>query len=230
MIPTALFWSGGKDAALALYRMQRDGTHAVLRLITTLSEAHNRVVMHGVRRAVMEAQAAALGLPWMPVMLPQAPDHSAYDAAISSVYAACKKEGITVIAFGDIFLQDLRAYREEGLARAGMQGLFPLWMNDTRKLVEEVERAGIRATVVCADAGKLDKSFLGRIMDRAFVASLPANVDPCGERGEFHTFVWDAPMFGAPVLISGGEVVHRSYSGASARSGEGFYFLDLLPG
>jgi len=225
----ALFWSGGKDAALALHRLRGDTRYDVVMLVTTFSENHDRVVMHGVRRELVETQAARMNLPLRAIHLPAAPDHSVYDAAMAELYASLRDEGITTVGFGDIFLEDLRAYREEGLQRAGLTGIFPLWGGDTRALVNEMAAGGIRATVVCADASKLPPHFLGREVDTAFVANLPAGVDPCGERGEYHTLVWDAPMFSAPVLFEKGDAVHRSYTGAAARPGEGFYFLDLLP-
>lgn len=184
--------------------------------------------MHGLRRELLEAQAASIELPLTIVSLPPAPDHTAYNTAILACYNALKTKGIQAIAFGDIFLDDLRVYREKSLAQCGLRGLFPLWKEDTRQLVQDLAESGIQATVIAADATKLDQSFLGRTVNADFVADLPAGVDPCGENGEYHTLVWDAPFFTKPIRFIVGKAVHRGYTGTEAKDGEGFYFLDLL--
>lgn len=218
--PRALLsWSSGKDSAWALHTLRAEGAVDVVGLLTTFNEQFDRVAMHGVRHDVVEQQAAAVGLPLWPVMLPWPCPNESYEAAMATAIDEAKDRGITHIAFGDLFLEDIRAYREERMAAAGMTPLFPLWARETAALAEEMVAAGTRATVVCVDPAQLDPTFCGREFDSPFLALLPGSVDPCGERGEFHTFAWDGPAFASPVVVDRGEVVQR----------DGFVFADVRP-
>jgi uncharacterized protein (TIGR00290 family) len=222
-------WSGGKDSALAL-RLARERTDLeIAGLLTTFSEEFDRVSMHGVRRELLEAQAQALGLPVWKVFLPTPPrdaacaltplagqpgfvsfaSNEAYEAKMIEAFERARRGGIAAIVFGDIFLEDLRAYRERLLARAGLKGIYPLWGRPTRDLMEEFIADGFRAVVVCVDAARLDASWAGRPLDAKFLAELPEGVDPCGENGEYHTFVFDGPGFSRPVALSHGPTVSR---------------------
>jgi uncharacterized protein (TIGR00290 family) len=229
---TVLNWSSGKDAALAYYKLLSDKKYKVTHLLTTLSEAYDRVFMHGVREQLLDMQAERMGLQLVRVKLPASPDDEIYKQTMLRTLNVLKAEGITTAAFGDIFLEDLKQYREEQLAIAGVHAVFPLWKRDTEELVKEVEDTGIEAIIVCVNDKYLGKGFLGRKIGRAFLNDLPANVDPCGENGEFHTFVYNAPFFSSPINITTGEIVHKKY--APTTSGDnnwdtGFYFLDVLP-
>ena len=229
--PVVMNWSSGKDAALALHLLRAMPEYAVTHLLTTINADAGRVFMHGIRAALLEAQAAAIGLPLIQVKLPPSPDDGLYRAAMAGALSALKNEGITTAAFGDIFLEDLKEYREAQLAGIGFTAVLPLWKMDSISLVKIIEDAGIEAVIVCVDAAKLDKEFLGRKINRQLLEDLPAGVDACGENGEFHTFVYNAPYFKEPLQIVTGETVHKQY----APSGEGawntgFYFLDVLLG
>ncbi len=218
--PKAIFcWSGGKDSALALHELQTAGTHEVVALLTTVTAGYDRISMHGVRRALLQAQAAAIGLPVREVAITQAASNGEYERAMGAALAAARAEGVTVCVFGDIFLEDLRRWREERLARVGLQGLFPIWRRDTRELIREFLARGFRTVVVCVDPRVMPSSFAGREIDEQFLRDLPVGVDPCGENGEFHTFTYDGPIFRAPVRWQHGAVVSR----------EGFIFCDLVP-
>ena len=188
-------------------------------MLTTFNAEFDRVAMHGVRRELVMRQASSVGLPLWPVFLPWLCPNDAYEAAMEAAIARALRAGITHIAFGDLFLEDIRAYREERMAAAGIAPLFPLWGRDTAMLAADMLRNGVRATVVCVDPAQIDESFCGREFDAAFLEALPAEVDLCGERGEFHTFAWDGPAFSAPVFVERGEIVRR----------DGFVFADLLP-
>jgi uncharacterized protein (TIGR00290 family) len=191
----------------------------VVGLLTTVNEAFDRVAMHAVRRQLLEAQAAAAGLPLVVVSLPWPCSNEVYDARMAAAMASAREQGIAAMAFGDLFLEDIRRYREERLAPTGLVPLFPLWGRPTRTLAEEMMRSGLKARLTCVDPRVLAPRFAGREFDRALLDDLPATVDPCGERGEFHTFAWDGPMFRRPVPIRLGETVTR----------DGFVFADLLP-
>ena len=212
-------WSGGKDSAMALHALQREQRHRVTSLLTTITEGYDRISMHGVRRELLERQAAALRLPLNAVMIPPQCVNATYEARMNATLALHFERGLRFVAFGDIFLEDLRAYRERNLAQAGMEALFPIWKRDTRELAREFIAQGFRAIAVCVDPRVLDASFAGRELDAAFFAGLPQGVDPCGENGEFHTFVCDGPIFHEPVRVRTGETVVR----------DGFCFCDLLP-
>ncbi len=218
--PRALLsWSSGKDSAWALHVLRARAEVEVVGLLCTLSAAHDRVAMHAVRRTLLEAQAAAVGLPLWPVPLPTPCPNDAYERAMRAALARARAERIAQVAFGDLFLADVRAYRERQLAGTGIAPLFPLWGAPTAALAREMLAAGVCAHVTCVDPRRLAPELAGRRWDAAFLAALPADADPCGENGEFHTFVSDGPMFGAPVPVRAGEIVAR----------EGFVFADLLP-
>jgi len=215
----AVGWSGGKDSALALDAVLREGRLAVHALVTTVTDAYDRISMHGVRRALLREQCAALGLPLVEVEIPSGCTNEVYEARTAEAFEALKRQGVERLVFGDLFLEDVRQYRENLAARLDLACEFPLWGRDTAELARAFIEAGFRAIVVCVDPGQLDPSFCGRAYDASFLADLPATCDPCGERGEFHTFVYDGPIFGRPVAVERGQVVER----------EGFWFADLLP-
>jgi uncharacterized protein (TIGR00290 family) len=212
-------WSSGKDSAWALHVLRVRAEVEVVGLLCTLNAAHDRVAMHAVRRTLLEAQAAAVGLPLWPVPLPTPCPNDAYERAMRTALARARAERIAQVAFGDLFLADVRAYRERQLAGTGIAPLFPLWGAPTAALAREMLAAGVCAHVTCVDPRRLAPELAGRRWDEAFLAALPAEADPCGENGEFHTFVSDGPMFSAPVAVRAGEIVAR----------EGFVFADLLP-
>ena len=212
-------WSGGKDSAMALHALQAAGECAIAALLTTITEEYDRISMHGVRRALLERQAESLGLPLHAVLIPSQCINAIYEERMKEALAKHFTRGIRRVAFGDIFLEDLRVYREKNLAQIGMQALFPIWKRDTRELAREFTRLGFRAITVCVDPRVLDASFAGRELDANFFAELPPGVDPCGENGEFHTFVFDGPVFKMPIAFHTGEKVVR----------DGFCFCDLLP-
>jgi uncharacterized protein (TIGR00290 family) len=213
----ALSWSGGKDSALALWALRREQLEPEA-LITTITDAYDRISMHGVRRELLVRQAEALGLPLVEDVIPPACVIEIYEARLAEAFAVAPLSGIEAVAFGDLFLEEVRAYREERLAAAGKRGLFPLWGRDTAGLAREFLDAGFEARLVCIDPHVLDPSFAGRRYDERLLAELPPSVDPCGENGEFHTFVHVGPIFAAPIACKRGEVVER----------DGFVFCDLL--
>jgi uncharacterized protein (TIGR00290 family) len=218
--PKALLsWSSGKDAAWTLHVLRCADEVEVVGLLTTTNESFNRVAMHGVREALLEAQAEAIGLPLWKVPLPWPCSNEAYEARMAETCAQAVAEGIEAMAFGDLFLEEVREYRIQKLTGSGLTPLFPIWNPDTTSLAREMVAAGLKATLVCVDPRVLNATFAGRDFDAALLADLPSTVDPCGERGEFHTFAWDGPMFRHPVPIRRGEVVER----------DGFVFADLLP-
>ena len=230
-------WSGGKDSALALHHALRDPRYCVAHLLTSVNAHYQRVSMHGVRLELLEAQAQRLGLPLTQLRLPQMPGMAEYDQALLATLAGLRAQGVSHAIYGDIFLEDLRAYREQQLAQVPLQGVFPLWQRASGEVLREFWATGFQAVVVCVNDRWLDKSFCGRLLDQDFVRDLPAGVDPCGENGEYHSFVFDAPYFSAPIPFVKGEVVRRTYQPASgAASGEpddpfapGFWYCDLLP-
>lgn len=218
--PKALLsWSSGKDSAWSLHLLRMRQEVEVVGLLTTVNEAHTRVAMHAVRVELLEAQAGATGLPLWPVPIPSPCSNAEYEAAMARAVEKAKTEGITVMAFGDLFLEEIRRYREERFAGSGIEPIFPIWGLPTDKLAREMVAAGLRARVTCVDPKQLSASFAGREFDAEFLADLPSTADPCGERGEFHTFAYDGPMFRYPVKVQTGEVVER----------DGFVFADLLP-
>lgn len=217
--PVVLGWSGGKDSALALYALRSEPTIRVEGLLTTLTDQYDRVSMHGVRHRLLTAQAMAVGLPVTEARIPPGASNAVYEEAFGAALAMHRARGIRRVAFGDLFLADVRAYRERQLATVGMSGMFPVWGRDTTELAREFIGLGFRAVLVCVDAARLDASFAGRSFDRDLLRDLPAGIDPCGENGEFHTFVTDGPIFDTPVACTTGETVHR----------DGYVFCDLVP-
>lgn len=217
--PILLAWSSGKDSAWALHTLRAADEPAVAGLLTTVNRTHDRVAMHAVRRGLLEAQARAAGLPLFPVEIPSPCPNEEYERAMGEALARARERGVGGVAFGDLYLEDVRRYRERQMAGSGLELHFPLWGRDTRELAHEMLDGGLRARLTCIDPRRLDRSFAGREFSRALIADLPAGVDPCGENGEFHSFAWDGPMFGAPVRVRPGEMVER----------DGFVFADLLP-
>jgi uncharacterized protein (TIGR00290 family) len=213
----ALSWSGGKDSALALWTLRRQELEPHV-LITTVTEGYERISMHGVRRELLRRQAEALGLPLVEVVIPPACVNEVYEARMAEAFAEEPLSRTDAVAFGDLFLEEVRAYREERLAAGGKRGLFPLWGRNTAELAREFLDAGFEATVVCVDPNALDGSFSGRRYDGRLLAELPDSVDPCGENGEFHTFVHAGPVFGESIAHERGDVVER----------DGFVFCDLV--
>ena len=229
-------WSGGKDSALALYKAMCSNEYNIQCLLTNINAVHDRVSMHGVRRNLMEAQAAAIGLSLITVELPEEPSMVEYETIMLNQIKTLKAAGYSKAIFGDIFLEDLKNYREQKLQEAGIECVFPLWKIDTTALIKEFISSGFKAVTVCVNEQYLDKSFCGRIIDESFINDLPSNADVCGENGEFHSFVFDGPLFKQPVHFIKGEIVYREYAspkssnGSSATSDHyGFYFCDLLP-
>jgi len=212
-------WSGGKDSCIALYEIQRAQNYRVAALMTTLTRDYDRISMHGVRRALLEKQASHLGLPLHQVLISKDATNEEYETRMGEAFSEYREHGIDSIVFGDLFLEDIRAYREQFLVRHKMRGLFPVWKRDTAGFIKEFIELGFKAVVTCVDSKVLDQSFAGRVIDETFLSSLPAHVDPCGENGEFHSFVFDGPIFAEGVKFSIGEVVLR----------ESFWFCDLLP-
>ena len=212
-------WSSGKDSAWALHRLRQTHPGAIAGLLTTVNEAASRVAMHAVREELLEAQARAAGLPLHVVRIPSPCSNEVYAERMQAFVSAAARDGFTHVAFGDLFLEDVRRYREDNLRGTGLEPLFPLWEEPTAALAEEIIDAGVRAILTCVDPRKLDRSFAGRAFDRALLAGLPPSVDPCGENGEFHSFVHAGPMFRAPIQVRNGVIVER----------DGFVFADVLP-
>jgi uncharacterized protein (TIGR00290 family) len=204
-----LSWSSGKDSAWALHALNQTHPGAVGALLTTVNEAVDRVAMHAVRRDVLEAQAAAAGLPLIVVPIPSPCPNEIYEARIGTAVAAAVRDGFTHAAFGDLFLEDVRRYREDKLAGTGLEPMFPIWGIPTGELAEQMIDGGLRARVACVDTRVLDASLAGREWDRALLRELPEGTDPCGEKGEFHTCVYAGPMFREPLALTAGEVVTR---------------------
>jgi len=217
--PILLAWSSGKDSAWSLHVLRQDPSVEVVGLLTTINEAYDRVAMHAVRRALLEAQAEAAGLPLVVVRIPSPCPNETYEAAMAAAVADARARGITGIAFGDLFLEDIRRYREKQMSGTGLSLHFPLWGRPTAALAEAMIDGGLQARITCVDPRVMPEDLAGAAFDRALLARLPAGVDPCGENGEFHTFAWDGPMFRRPVPVRGGEVVTR----------DGFVFADLIP-
>jgi uncharacterized protein (TIGR00290 family) len=214
-----LCWSGGKDSCMALHALRRNPRYEVAGLLSTITEGYDRLSMHGVRRVLIERQAAALGLPLDAVTIPPECVNPVYEARMEAALLRWKERGVRRVAFGDIFLEDLRAYRERNLARAGMEALFPIWRRPTYELVHDFLRLGFRAITVCVDPRAVDATLAGAEINEQFLARLPAGADPCGENGEFHSFVYGGPGFSGPVAFTRGETVLR----------DGFCFCDLIP-
>jgi uncharacterized protein (TIGR00290 family) len=217
--PVLFCWSGGKDSALALHALQQRADVRVIGLLTTVTDEYDRISMHGVRATLLEAQARATGVPLRVARIPRDCPNDRYEAVTRDAFAAYAAEGGEHVAFGDLFLADVRAYRERLLAPLPLAPTFPLWGEDTRALAYRFIELGFRAVLVCVDPRQIDPAFCGREYDESLLAELPTTADPCGENGEFHTFVYDGPIFHEPVAIRRGEIVERS----------GFWFCDLAP-
>ena len=234
-------WSGGKDSSLALYHMLNNKSYSVERLLTNVNSQYRRISMHGVREELLEQQAACIGIALQKLVLPDQPSMNEYEAHMMQTMRQLQEEGFTHSVFGDIFLEDLKQYREIQLKKMNMTGVFPLWKRDTKELIYEFIDLGFKTIVVCVKAELLDESFAGRIIDKDFLKDLPKNVDACGENGEFHTFVFDGPIFKNPVVYKTGKKVFREYIAPannkdncfqpqpSIPSSMGFWFCDLLP-
>jgi uncharacterized protein (TIGR00290 family) len=212
-----LSWSGGKDSALAFHEISQDQRYEIVGLLTTVTEDYRRISMHGVREALLEQQARSIGLPVSKVLISKNGSNEEYESQMKEVLLKFQQSGVSAVVFGDIFLEDIRKYREGNLARVGMKGVFPNWKKDN--LPQTFIYSGFKAIVTCVDAKALDKKFVGRLLDEEFLDELPASVDPNGENGEFHSFVFDGPIFQKKIDFILGEVVHR----------DGFYFCDLEP-
>lgn len=231
-------WSGGKDSSLCLHKILQDKRYTVDRLLTSVNAVHDRISMHGVRRALLNAQAASIGLPLQTIELPEQPGMAEYELAMMQEVNALQQAGYTHAVFGDIFLEDLKVYREKKLAEVDIECVFPLWEIPTSQLMQEFLDLGFKAIIVCVNEQFLDKSFCGRLIDASFVQDLPPGVDVCGENGEYHSFVFDGPIFKYPIPFEKGKIVYRKYeapktdgdAGGSMdqASQYGFYFCDLL--
>lgn len=212
-------WSGGKDSAMALREIYRAGSSEIVALVTTVTEGYDRISMHGVRRRLLERQAESLGLPLHTIYLSMNATNEEYESKMKAALEGYRRSGVETVVFGDIFLEDIRKYREDLLSKIGMRGAFPIWKRDTNELARTFIAAGFKAIVVCVDTKVLDRSFAGRMIEEDFLRRLPPGVDPCGENGEFHSFVFDGPIFTQTVRFTVGETVLR----------DSFCFCDLVP-
>lgn len=241
MIKSIFNWSGGKDSALALYHILQEKEFEVTSLMTTVNAQFDRISMHGVRKDLLYAQGKSLGLPIQEIRLPEMPSMSDYDRIMRESLEPLKQQNISHSIFGDIFLEDLKKYREERLAEIGLKGHFPLWKKDTKYLIQEFLNLGFKTMVVCAKADLLPEEFVGKVIDQDFLKELPSSVDPCGENGEFHTFVFDGPIFDHPIKFELGEKIFRSYESPKDLNDSclpkeqdqpklsGFHYIDLIP-
>lgn len=238
-------WSGGKDSAFCLNKVLQDQRYEIMCLLTTISQPYQRISMHGVRVELLEAQAERIGLPLLKIPIPEMPTMETYDKTMETALMELKVKGVTASIFGDIFLEDLRKYREDRLAELNLKGVFPLWNIPTDTLIREFIDSGFKAITTCVNDKYLDKSFVGRIINDDFLNDLPDGVDPCGENGEYHSFVFDAPFFSSPIPFEKGEIVYRKYTGSATidqsnadsndtdKAGSpfdnGFWYCDILP-
>ncbi len=222
-------WSGGKDSTLALYKVLKECDFEVVSLLTTLNEKYNRISMHGVRALLLEQQAESIGIPLRKIMLPEIADMDTYTAIMGKETAELKKKGVSAFIYGDLFLEDIRKYREKQLSGSGIRPEFPVWNYPTRQAAHDFINLGFKAVLTSVDASKLDKTFAGRLFDKSLLLDLPPGVDPCGENGEFHTFVFDGPIFSKPVSFSLGETLHKTYKLKDKSLSSGFYFTDIVP-
>lgn len=229
-------WSGGKDSALALHYVMQQKQFEVTSLLTTINSKYNRISMHGVRKELLHAQSNSIGIPVKEIILPEMPSMADYNDIMKKSMSELKKSGVEYSIFGDIFLEDLKKYREEKLEEVGMKAYFPLWKRDTSELIREFIDLGFKTIVVCADA-ELGEDFTGRIIDNDFLIDLPKDVDPCGENGEFHTFVFDGPIFKYPIKFNLGEKVHKEFPAPESNEDScntdakksAFYYCDIIP-
>ncbi|KFF25070.1 Dph6-related ATP pyrophosphatase [Chryseobacterium vrystaatense] len=234
MKPKAVFnWSSGKDSALALYKTLQENQIEITTLLTSINHEFQRISMHGVHVSLLEKQAESLGLPLIKMELPKEPSMEEYKDIMNKTMSGIQSMGITHSVFGDIFLEDLRKYREDQLSSVGMKAVFPLWKQNTSDLIHEFLDLGFKTIVTCVNGNYLDKSFAGRVIDKDFIRDLPENVDPCGENGEFHTFTFDGPLFKNSIQFEIGETVKKTYPKpkASPEDEDGayvFWFCDLV--
>jgi len=212
-------WSGGKDSAISLYEIQKSEKYEIVALLTTITDGYDRVSMHGVPRTLVEQQAYSLGLPIQEVFISKASSNEEYESKMRGMLTKFKQEGVSSVVFGDVFLEEVRKYRENNLSQLGMKGIFPIWGRDTTELTRSFIALGFQAIITCIDSKVLDKRFIARTLDEHLLAELPSNVDPGGENGEFHSFVFDGPIFKKRIAFTLGESVLRN----------SFYFCDLLP-
>lgn len=219
-------WSGGKDSTLALHHVLQSRNFDVRYLLTTVNDVYNRVSMHGVRESLLIAQAQHIGIPLLQVRLPESPDMAVYEEQMNKYLKKLIDEGISHAVFGDIFLEDLKVYRENKLAEIGLLAEFPLWKRDTREVLNEFISLGYKTIVVCAKDGLQD--FCGRVIDASFMEDLPDGVDPCGENGEFHTFAFEGPIFKKPIDFTLGEKVYKTYPAPEGQQPSGYWYIDLL--
>jgi uncharacterized protein (TIGR00290 family) len=228
-------WSGGKDSALALYKIISSGEFDIVHLHTVIDNDSKRVGLHGVKEELIERQARALGLKLVKLYLPATEDHAAYESLMRTFYSACKTDNITGVVFGDIFLEDLKTFREKMLEASGATGIFPLWKKDSRALIKEFLEVGFKTLLCSANASIFQSSDLGKTLDEDFIRSIPSAADVCGENGEFHTFVYDGPIFNSPISIEKGAVVKKHYNykikqtdGTIQEINAAFWFQELL--
>jgi len=219
--PILLSWSGGKDSSLALYEIQKSGKHEIISLITTVTDEYDRVSMHGLRTELLERQAESLNIPLQKVFISKNAGNDEYETKFNELLIRFKEAGIKQVVFGDLYLEDIKEYREALLQKIDMQCIFPIWKRDTAKLALEFIDSGFKAITVCVDSNVLGEEFAGREFNKQFLNDLPSGVDPCGENGEFHTFVHDGQIFKKPIDHRLGEIVLRD---------ERFYYCDILPG
>ncbi|WP_194768075.1 adenine nucleotide alpha hydrolase [Tamlana sp. I1] len=233
-------WSSGKDSALALHHLLQDENYTVDALITTVNSHFNRVSMHGLRKELLQAQTDAINIPARLIELPEMPSMEVYENKMLDMVTCLKNEGFTHSAFGDIFLEDLRVYRENQLAKQGFKAVFPIWKRDTKDLLNEFLDLGFKTIIVCANSKYFGEDFVGTVIDKDFIANLPEGVDPCGENGEFHTFCFDGPIFKKPIPFTIGEKVYREYNRPKSDEDDdsvcksdsekyGVWYCDLIP-
>ncbi|MFI0428027.1 ATP-binding protein [Mariniflexile sp. HMF6888] len=234
-IKTYFNWSSGKDSALALYYLLQDDRYAVDELITSINSHYNRVSMHGLRKELLIAQTEAINITSNLIELPEMPSMEIYEQKMMETVSRLKNEGFTHSAFGDIFLEDLRIYREEQLAKQKLKAVFPIWKRDTKELINEFLDLGFKTIVVCANSKYFNEDFVGTVIDKNFIDNLPEGVDPCGENGEFHTFCFDGPIFKKPIPFTIGEKVYREYDNPNTEDDSickndkyGVWYCDLL--
>jgi uncharacterized protein (TIGR00290 family) len=229
MEKAVLFWSGGKDSALALYKVQQEANYEVMALVTTINEKFRRISMHGVRESLLDQQAAATGIPLIKMWVKDHPSNEVYEAALMETFDLLKNMGIGTVIYGDIFLEDLRKYREDLLNRKGLKAYFPLWFSDTRLLADEFSKLGFKTVSCCINTASLDKSFLGKEINKDFLNRLPAGTDPCGENGEFHSFCFSGPVFSEDIRFVAGEEKFTPLPVETIDGTEvvGYWFLDL---
>lgn len=221
-------WSTGKDSALALYHLLKDERFSVEKLVTSVNSHYNRVTMHGLPVSLLIKQAELLEIPLQTINLPEQPSMEDYETIMTQAISNLKAEGFTHSVFGDIFLEDLKAYREINLSKVGISTVFPLWKRDTKVLITEFLDLGFKAIIVCASAKYFSEDFVGKTITKELIENLPEDVDPCGENGEFHTFCYDGPIFKTPVPFSIGEKVYREYNTPNTENEKtGFWFCDL---